>query len=141
MVRKKDAVTILDVVSPSCHIRKPHETPFAGACGPARRAYLVGRWLVSETLLKFVVLSLGFLFNLLVVSSVSALGGVTPIKADSYQDRLLRVRLKRKRKRDMVKAFLKSRVKNDVESFPFVGAWGEAGRDGNGNVDERSRKQ
>eukprot|EP00518_Triparma_eleuthera_P008745 CAMPEP_0182474960 /NCGR_PEP_ID=MMETSP1319-20130603/26555_1 /TAXON_ID=172717 /ORGANISM="Bolidomonas pacifica, Strain RCC208" /LENGTH=498 /DNA_ID=CAMNT_0024675905 /DNA_START=8 /DNA_END=1504 /DNA_ORIENTATION=+ len=141
MVRKKDAVTILDVVSPSCHIRKPHETPFAGACGPARRAYLVGRWLVSETLLKFVVLSLGFLFNLLVVSSVSVLGGVTPIKADSYQDRLLRVRLKRKRKRDMVKAFLKSGVKNDLESFPFFGAWGKAGRDGNGNVDERSRKQ
>ena len=141
MVRKADAVTILDVVSPDRHVRKPHETPFAGDCTAPFRCRLVLRWLVSETLLKFLVLVSGFIANLAVVSLVSFLGGVTPLKADSRRDRIVRVRRERERRRDRVRRFLKGAFRGEGEDelgfrsfkgedeFPFKGCWGEENRE------------
>ncbi|GMH94705.1 hypothetical protein TrVE_jg11046 [Triparma verrucosa] len=124
IVRKSDAVTILDVIDPASFPKKPHEMPFESKGGDEvfRRGVLIARYVIFETVFKFAILFVGCLFNVVVVGTVAALGGVTQIKADSYQDRLIRVKMHKKRKRDKVIAFLRKTGKQEVQVERIKGA-------------------
>ena len=88
-----------------------------------RRGVLIARYVIFETVFKFAILFVGCLFNVIVVGTVAALGGVTQIKADSYQDRLIRVKMHKKRKRDKIISFLrKTKGKQEVQVERIKGA-------------------
>ena len=59
IVRKADAVTILDVINSARCPPKPHENPLAGDFSLLYRILLITRYVFFESIAKFTVLVLG----------------------------------------------------------------------------------
>jgi len=65
------------------------------------------RYLLFQKVLKLSILLMGSMVNLLIVLTVSLLSGVSFIPADTYEDRVRRMKeRKRRRKRDVLRRFV-----------------------------------
>jgi len=104
IVRKADAVTILDVIEPGRCERKSYEIPTSN---PVVYVLNTLRYLLFQKVLKLSILLMGSMVNLLIVLTVSLLSGVSFIPADTYEDRVRRMKeRKRRRKRDVLRRFV-----------------------------------